>query len=189
MRKFYLPAIFSLVIVCANATIRTVSNTPSTLAQFNTIQAAVDASSSGDTVYVHGSPNQYASFAITNKQLVIIGPGWSPDKNLPFDAEIIGCTITGTSCSNTEIQGLVFVGTIAISTNHPDNLRFIRNRFYRLSLQITEGGVSYTGYLFEGNWFDNSQVSAATNSTYQNFLFQNNYFHEFGCCVNGNISG
>ena len=172
------------------ATIRTVSNSPSTLAQFNTIQAAIDASSSGDTVYVHGSPVDYAAFTITDKRLVIIGPGWSPNKNLPFTANVPGCTITGAASSNTELQGFVFTSTLNLYFGgHPDNMRFIRNRFYHLSVYIQEGSTTYIGYLFEGNWFDNSQVVGSTNSTYQNFLFQNNYFFETGCCVGGNING
>ncbi len=130
MKKFF--SIFAIVVLAAfngNAIIRTVSNVPSTLAQFNTIQAAVDASSSGDTVYVHGSPNNYAAFTITNKQLVIIGPGWSPDKNLPLTAIVLGITITGAASGNTEIQGLVISGSVVVNSNHPDNLRFIRNQF------------------------------------------------------------
>ena len=186
--KQFISLLALLVTVCTNATIRTVSNSPSTLAQFNTIQAAINASSSGDTVYVHGSPNQYSAFTLTNKQLVIIGPGWSPNKNLPFTAEINGCTITGTSCSNTELQGLVFVAGVTINSNHPDSLRFIRNRFYHLPFSLNEGSVTYNGYLFEGNWIDNSQITASTAGTYQNFLFQNNYFYENGCCVDGNVN-
>ena len=190
MRKFYFSAIFLLVVVYTNATIRTVSNTPSTLAQFNTIQAAINASSNGDTVYVHGSPNSYAAFTITNKQLVIIGPGWSPDKNLPFTAIVNGCTITGASSANTEIQGIVFNGHVYLNSSHPDNLRFIRNQFGgSVYVFMTEGSVTYSGYLFEGNVFDNSQAQGISNSTYQNFLFQNNYFHDYGCCVGGNVSG
>jgi hypothetical protein len=173
----------------AQATIRTVSNSPSTLAQFSTIQAAIDASSAGDTVYVHGSPNTYAAFSIVNKQVVIIGPGWSPNKNLPFNAYVNGCTIQGSSCSNTEIQGMSFVSTITISTNHPDGLKFIRNYFGNLSMGINEGSVTYIGYLYEGNVFDNCELDATTNSTYQNFLFQNNYMNENGCCRNANING
>src|ERR1043165_9792126 len=106
--KQFITFLFLSATFFAQATIRTVSNTPSTLAQFNTIQAAVNASNSGDTIYVNGSPNQYATFTLTNKQLVIIGPGWSPNKNLPFVAIVTGCTITGASSSNTEIQGLYF---------------------------------------------------------------------------------
>lgn len=173
----------------ANATIRTVSNLPAALAQFNTIQAAIDASSSGDTVHVHGSPNAYAAFSITNKQMVIIGPGWAPNKNLPFTAIVPGCTITGATSSNTEIQGLVFTTTINIDVAHPDNLRFIRNHFQSSQISINQNATTYAGYLFEGNLFNNNTVVAATGSTYQNFIFQNNYFFESGCCVNGNING
>lgn len=189
MRKFYFAAILFLVVISVHATIRTVSNTPSTLAQYNTIQAAVDASNTGDTIYVHGSPNAYAAFTITNKQLVIIGPGWSPNKNLPFQAIVPGFTMTGASSANTEIQGLYFNGSILIQSNHPDNIKFIRNLFVNLYVYINDGSVTYSGYLFEGNVFDNAQVQGASNSTYQNFLFQNNYFHEYGCCVTGNIYG
>jgi len=62
MKHFCLSIALLLFVIGANATIRTVSNSPSTLAQFNTIQAAIDASVSADTVYVHGSPNTYAAF-------------------------------------------------------------------------------------------------------------------------------
>jgi hypothetical protein len=190
MRKYLsLTAILLLAVLYSNAIIRTVSNSPSTLAQFNTIQAAINASSSGDTVYVHGSPNAYVAFTLTNKQLVIIGPGWSPNKNLPFSAVVPGCTITGASCANTEIQGLVFTSTLSISTNHPDNLRFIRNQFFNLGIQIAEGSVTYSGYLFEGNMFDNAQAQGTSGSTYQNFLFQNNYFYENGTVLDGNVAG
>src|SRR5258705_12611413 len=181
MKKTITITTFLLLAIFLQATIRTVSNTPSTLAQFNTIQAAINASISGDTVYVHGSANAYAAFTITNKQLVIIGPGWSPNKNLPFTAQVPGCTIDGASCSNTELQGLVFTSTVSMNANHPDNLRFIRNDFIGLQLQLLQGSISYIGYLFEGNIFEGgSFVNASTNSNYQNFLFQINYFHSTG---------
>ncbi len=191
MKKYSL--LFVILLFAAfnsKAIIRTVSNTPSTLAQFNTIQAAVDASNPGDTVYVHGSPNAYAAFTITNKQLVIIGPGWSPNKNLPFTASVSGCTITGAASGNTEIQGLVLTTTVNMNSAHPNNLRFIRNYFTTfVNVVVQEGNGTYSGYLFEGNVFDNSAVVATGSSTYQNFLFQNNYFFESGCCIGGNIQG
>jgi hypothetical protein len=175
--------LFSLFLLVAAvnvfATIRTVSNNPSTIAQFNTIQAAISAAAAGDTIYVHGSPNVYAAFTLTNKQLVIIGPGWSPNKNLPLIAQVNGFTITGATSSNTEIQGLEITNAIVIQTNHPDNLRFIRNRFKIIDFSLGEPSVVYTGYLFEGNVFGGSVVRGNGASTYQNFLFQNNYFFNF----------
>ncbi len=189
MKQLILSLAFTITGLHLFATIRTVSNLPATLAQFNTIQAAVNAAASGDTIYIHGSPNAYSSFTITDKQLVIIGPGWSPNKNLPFTANVPGFTFNGTLCSNTEIQGLVITSTVAINSNHPNNLRFIRNYITQsISVQLLEAGT-YIGYLFEGNVFDNAFVHASTGATYQNFLFQNNYFFESGCCVGGNFNG
>ncbi|MFZ1528934.1 MAG: hypothetical protein WAT19_09290 [Ferruginibacter sp.] len=188
MKKIsFLP--YTLLALTAQATVHTVSNNPATLAQFNTIQAAVTSAASGDTIYVHGSPNTYAAFTQTNKQLCIIGPGWTPDKNLPFTAVISGFAVTGIACANSEYQGLVIDGnTVAINNTKPDNLRFIRNRFAGGSLSINQANTTYTGYLFEGNFFDNSSVDASSSSTYQNFIFQNNIFFENGTVRDGNFS-
>jgi hypothetical protein len=185
--------LFSLVLLVITAstfaTVHTVSNSPATLAQFNNIQAAVTAAANGDTIYVHGSPNQYAAFTQTNKQLTIIGPGWFPDKNLPFTAQIQGCTITGSTCANSEYQGLTFISGLQISAAHPDNLRFIRNHFVGIDINMNQSSTTYTGYLFEGNLFDNATANASTSSTYQNILFQNNYFYENGAVRDANFQG
>jgi hypothetical protein len=188
MKQFF-SIILTLFALASQATVLTVSNSPTTLAQFNNIQTAVNAAANGDTIYIHGSPNAYFAFTQTNKQLTFIGGGWSPDKNLPFTAQIPGCTITGAGCANSEFQGLVFTSTITINSSKPDNLRFIRNHFVGNSISINQGSITYTGYLFEGNIFDNSAVDAASSSTYQNFLFQNNSFNENGTIRDGNLSG
>jgi hypothetical protein len=188
MKQFF-SLMLTLLALTTQATVFTVSNAPSTLAQFNNIQNAVNAAANGDTIYIHGSPNAYFAFTQTNKRLTFIGPGWSPDKNLPFAAQVPGCTITGAGCANSEYQGITFTSTIGISSNKADSLRFIRNNFSQLSISINQGGVTYSSYLFEGNLFNNSSADATTSSTYQNFLFQNNYFVESGCCRDGNIGG
>lgn len=177
-----------------SATIRTVSNFPANVAQFNDIQAAINASSSGDTVYVHGSPNSYNGFTITDKSLVIIGPGYSPNKQLPFTAVVPTSTIVGTLSSGTEIQGLDFSGILNMATGGGiNNIRILRNHFrcgQGVSFQCCTPGT-YTGYIFEGNWFDNAQIRTdnppATNLV--NFIIQNNIFIESGACVGGNFSG
>lgn len=182
---------FFCLVVASNAfaTVRTVSNTPSTLAQFNTIQAAVNASTAGDTIYIHGSPNAYGAFNQSNIRLTFIGPGFSPDKSLAFNAVVLNCNISGASSANSEYQGIFFAGSVSINNPHPDNLKFIRNHFFNSSVAVNQGATTYTGYLFEGNLFDNSGVDANTNTTYQNFLFQNNYFFENGTVRDGNLGG
>src|SRR5262245_32854106 len=112
------------------ATIRTVSNVPGTVAQYTNIQAASDAAVSGDTIYIQGSAVMYDGFTISNKRLIIIGPGMIPMQNfMPDPATVLDITINGSGSSRTEIQGLVVNGTITVTSfSHPDSLRFIRNR-------------------------------------------------------------
>ena len=178
---------FLLTSLCVNAfaTVRTVSNNPGTVAQFTTIQAAVNASVNGDTIYVHGSTNPYAGFTINDKRLVVIGPGRAPLQNfMPYPAVVNDLTISGSGSSNTEIQGIHFSSTVNISSfNHPDNLRFIRN-FFGSSITIGTGTNTYTGFLFEGNWFDNTGFNTAQSCFFQNFVARNNVFY----CANSNLS-
>lgn len=187
MRRFYSTAIFLMLVITSFATVRTVSNNPATLAQYNTIQAAIDASASGDTVYVHGSPTDYAGFTILDKRLVVIGPGWSPDKSFPFTARVGNTFIGGSTgdpltnpTNNSEIHGLTFTSNVqsyvSFGNDHPNGLKFIRNEFQGTIL-IQEGGT-YKNYLFEGNYFNTGRVQAGGASNYENFLFQNNIFYD-----------
>ncbi len=187
MKQFFI-ILLSLSTFTVKATILTVSNNPTTIAQFNTIQAAINAANSGDTIYVHGSPFTYAGFTITDKRLAIIGPGWAPDKNLPYTANVDGCTITGAASTGSEIQGLNIPNNgIQIGTNHPDSLRFIRNRF-STSMTLNQSSTTYKGYVFEGNQFIVfGSVNGTSASIYDGFVFRNNYFfNNFG---SGQLSG
>lgn len=180
--KAFILLLTSLLIFNAQATVRTVSNTPATLAQFNTIQAAIDASADGDTVYVYGSPNVYAGFTILDKRITVIGPGWAPDKNLPLLAVVDGAVIrnspAGGSPDGSEFHGLVFVNTVFLSRNAVagdfgvNNLRIIRCQF-NSGLQWDLGS---SGFLLEGCIFY-SVLNFSGTATYQNFLFQNNIFY------------
>jgi hypothetical protein len=194
MKKPSLFFITFVLTISAFATVRTVSNIPSTLAQFNTIQDAIDASSSGDSVYVYGSPNTYTAFTIQDKKITVIGPGWAPDKNIPLQVLINGVTIrnssAGGSPDGSELQGLIFVSTATLANaavggdTGPNNLRIIRCQF-NSSVQVD---LASSGYLFEGCIFYNS-TNFNGSLTYQNFLFQNNMFFFTACCLSQMING
>ena len=173
------------------ATVRTVSNNPATLAQYNTIQAAINASVSGDTIYVHGSPTHYAGFTVTDKRLTIIGPGFAPAQNfMPFKAVIeSAAVITGVNSKKTEIQGLDFSSSFGIGVQGnlsvPDSLRILRNQFEgAFYFNVSTG---YNGFLIQDNWFDEAFVSAPAQSSFANFVFQNNIFYAIS--GNGSIMG
>jgi hypothetical protein len=168
------------------ATVRTVNNAPGTLAQYNTIQAAVDAAVSGDTIYIHGSNTPYANFSVTNKRLIYIGPGWAPLRNIdPFTAKISSITLSGSGCDNSEIQGLVITGVVTCGFNHPNNIRFYRNQFLSAQVIINYGTDNFSGFVFQGNWFDKAQIIGNQNSSYSNCIFQNNiFFHDVSYTAN-----
>ncbi|MBN8653724.1 MAG: hypothetical protein J0L67_20005 [Cytophagales bacterium] len=181
MKKLLILFSFMVFSLTLCATVRTVSNNPSTLGQFNTIQAAIDASTDSDTVYVYGSPNTYAAFIILDKKITVIGPGWSPDKNLPLLALVAGAQIrnspAGGSPDGSELHGLVFTTTVNPSLSAVggdlgvNNIRFVRCQF--------SGSINWdlaaSGHLIEGSIFYSS-LNFNASLTYQNFLFQNNLF-------------
>ena len=165
----------------AYATVRTVSSNPATIGQFSVIQPAIDASADGDTVYVYGSPNIYAGFTILDKKIAVIGPGWSPDKNLAHLASVAGATIrnspAGGSPDGSELHGLVFTAAVYVSKNTVtgdvgvNNVRIIRCQFD----SYLWWDLASTGFLIEG-CIIYYPLYFAGGLTYQNFLIQNNLF-------------
>lgn len=194
MKKLFLLTMTFCVALVANATVRTVSNTPSTLGQFSSIQSAIDASNSGDTVYVYGSPNTYAGFTIMDKVITVIGPGWAPDKNLPLQAIVDGATIRnspgGGSPDGSELHGLYFVNTVNVSKNAVsgdigcNNVRIVRCQFN----SSVQWDLTSSGFLIEGCIFIHS-LNFNSAPTYQNFLFQNNLFFHQVCCIGSMVNG
>lgn len=194
MKKLLILFLFMALSLTVCATVRTVSNNPDNLAQFSAIQPAIDASNDGDTVYVYGGPNVYAGFTIQDKRITVIGPGWSPDKNLPHTATVSGVTIrdspAGGSPNGSELQGLIFTQTVTISRNQvggdlpTNNLRIIRCQFN----SPLSADIGASGLLVEGCIFYNA-INFNGAATFQNILFQNNMFFFQTCCFNTLING
>jgi hypothetical protein len=165
------------------ARIRTVSNTDSA-AQYITIQAACDASLSGDSIFVSGSAVAYARFTIDNKRLFVFGPGWSPDKSNALTCRISGCVVEGRGASGSELHGLTFTSSVQINSTSLgiNNLTFIRNKFESVVIYLY---YSLSNFLFEGNWFENSYVNAASGNLSSVIFVNNIFFH----ATNYNIYG
>ncbi len=178
MKQFFL-IVLSGLSVNLFATVRTVSNNPGTVAQFTKIQDAVNASVSGDTIYIHGSSIQYDNFTVTDRRLTYIGPGWSPLGTFnPLTATVSSFSLNGTGCDNSEIQGMVLTGQVTFGTNHPNGIRFIRNKFQGAQVVINYGTSNFSGFVFQDNWFVKGQIIGNTNNSYTNCLIQNNIFYQ-----------
>ena len=74
--------LFGVVALSTNATVRTVSNDPKAPAQYTSIDAAIQASSAGDTIMVYGSATIHNSVTV-DREIVLIGAGY----NNPYGPE------------------------------------------------------------------------------------------------------
>jgi hypothetical protein len=133
---FFISIIFSTCF----ATIRTVSNDTQKPAQFTTIQAAINASSLGDTVYVSGSSFDYSGAVSINKRIVLLGAGYNSANQLNLSSIIAG-SISLTKDATNDASGTVIsgfrVGFINTTVNQPvNNILLFRN-------QITSGITIY----------------------------------------------
>lgn len=190
MKKIIL-ALFLSCSLLANATVRTVNNNPGGLAQFSDLQSAINASANNDTIYLHGSVNNYGSGEVADKKLTIIGPGISPDKTTSLTAMvnfIAFYNLNTLNCNGSAIVGLHINSEVRISwtgsgnSGYPvDGVKIIRNKFSNASLVLFTGngyGSIHMYDLFvEGNYFENSGVAAASpGHFFTNITFINNVF-------------
>ena len=112
-----------------------VNNNPGFNVAYTTLQAAVDASTGGDTIYMEGSTTDYAGATI-NKQLTLVGPGYFLNENpktqankleAEFDSDITfatgseGSTLMGCR-SKTSL--IINTGDITVIRNYLWSVRF-----------------------------------------------------------------
>ena len=185
--KFLLLFVVSFFCVSSFATIRTVSNNPSTIAQFSNIQTAIDASADGDTVYVHGSPIVYADFNIIDKKIAVIGPGRAPDTELQYSATCNFITLDNTnnpgSANGSEVNGLQINFSIVIYA--VDNIRIIRCSLggeFGITANRTISSLLLESCIIKGMTFNSL-------ATYTNMLVQNCIIYNYIPVSLINISG
>ncbi|HYX08711.1 MAG TPA: hypothetical protein VE912_18410 [Bacteroidales bacterium] len=117
MKKTLLTSLMVLFTVfIANAEIITVNNSPIPGGMYTNLQDALDAAQTGDTIYVHPSPDSYGSVKI-NKRLVIMGGGYSPDStqfqwpsttgSITLDSVALTNPISGTSITGLNVSGTI----------------------------------------------------------------------------------
>jgi len=147
----------------AFATSRTVSNDPNNPAQYSSLQAAINAASVGDTIYVEATyvtiqngqvqngASNYGSINI-NKRLVLIGSGYNPNQDIAYVSTIgnisldtvtaSGSTLTGASGS--VISGFIIWGSIGTTNNYTNTAR-------ASNITIQRCWITSTVYMYNTN--------------------------------------
>ncbi|MCK9612164.1 MAG: hypothetical protein PHR81_02785 [Bacteroidales bacterium] len=95
-KQFYI--MFAVIMITAFTTqaARIRVNNQGLGAPHTTINAAINAAASGDTIYVEGSPVNYSGFSCS-KRVVIIGPGYFLGNNPQTQANQFNATVGGSS--------------------------------------------------------------------------------------------
>jgi len=88
-----------------------VNNNPGADPDYTTLQAANDAASNGDTVYVEGSTTRYTDADIS-KRLIIIGPGYFLAENDSTQANSLEASINGYIRLQAGSAGSVIAGMV-----------------------------------------------------------------------------
>lgn len=145
----------------------TVDNRPGTTAQFSSIQAAHDAATAGDFIYIHPSPNTYGGLSI-RKEIHLRGIGHGPELANGEHAMLNNISLSrnateATNASGSSISGLE-IQTIGDGNEFPFTNILIQNN-------IISGYFSFYqayNYIIQGNVF---------NSTYGNVINFNGTAH------------
>jgi len=162
-------------------TVRFVDNNPgaptASGVNYTTIQAAIDASSPGDIIYIQPSTINYDAPTV-NKKLNIYGLGHNPELNAGARAYVPAFYFAGAAAA-TKISGL-FIGTINLGYNFVNNGVVIENN--RIDGSITGNGqtgrsdqiVVVGNYFYNAGGGDSIDPIASLDWTIANNLFYKN---------------
>ncbi|MBL0049306.1 MAG: right-handed parallel beta-helix repeat-containing protein [Bacteroidetes bacterium] len=170
----------------AQATVLTLSDAANSPGQYTDLNNAIAAASSGDTLYMHGSPIDYTTVAVTlNKPLTIIGAGGLPNKNFSFptklSALILGTSgIGGTTASGTKIIGCEITALTLNAGNYStipgiSDVTITRCKITNIYFNqgATTSALAHNNILFYNNVIYNITGSGG-NGKIRNCVFKNN---------------
>ena len=177
--------------------LKRVNNNPGADPDYATLQAANDAASDGDTIYVEGSPTDYDGADIS-KKLVIIGPGYFLTDNDSTQAFGIAATFNGEMNFNAGSAGSIITGCIlknSINLFVNDisiircNVQYIYNRSdvnnililqnYLNSISMTSYGYKITNSVISNNIVGGTMSFTSTSGNLQivNNVCTYNYYN------------
>lgn len=157
------------------ATILTVCPNTSYPAQYTSVQAANDAASAGDTIYIY--PAKYLVATNISKRLVLIGPGLDPHRPTKVLANMIQpFHLVGAECSGTVIMGIAFNHEVLSGdyTTLVNNISFIECRFNKTAQLWGNNILVENCILYRCAQCDAVTLAFFTDNAYGNII-QNSY--------------
>ena len=145
---------------------------------YNSVQAAVDAASAGDIIYIEPSPNGYGDIQMT-KKLTIYGIGHNPELNAGKRATVSNILFRYGNASGSKISGLNIVGIYLDNTTYTNNdVIIFNNQIVRIF------GISQTGHadsiIIMGNFFYNNSGPAIGVGQGQDWVISYNLVQQNG---------
>lgn len=175
--------ILGLITTTTRAKIWWVDSNPANRQNFTTVQAAHNAASPGDTIYVAGSTVSYGNLTMS-KKLYIFGPGYFLTENpktqaRPLSAKVINVSVDHES-NGSLITGMVVEGKIHFNTGE---IIFKRNKVVLSANDLIEIGdqVPVTNIILKQNYILNTRTGYSGLSCIrvfdncQNILVTNNF--------------
>ena len=155
-------------------TIHIVNNTPGAVADFTSVQAAIDAASTGDIIYIQQSPTSYGNITV-NKGLTLVGRSHH-ETNSAYRTTLGNITIAA-GASNTTISGINF-GLLESSGGGTINDLIIKENYFQGYL-IGTASLNFNNVLMRGNFITDSSLKIIGLNA-SNIIIKNNVFLETG---------
>lgn len=158
-----------LFTIAAKATVITVSNDPNNPAQYSDLQAAIDAATAGDTLYVHGSQTSYGNIFIT-KQLTLLGAGYNPDNQHKLNSQL----------DNIDIE--IGMDGFGNPVSNPSGTKIIGFQLFNIEFNSSLEEITIKGNRIKKNNYGIIINQPLTNSIISNNLFlpEGAYYGIFG---------
>jgi len=174
MKTTHLPLLILLAITLSvHATVRTVNNGPLSGAQYTSAQEAIDASSDGDTIYLHGSDKSYGDITL-KKRIVLLGAGHSLQETQYNMRSELGTIKLNRETSLALPTGSIFKGL------YIDQISATNHAYEGVGLSINNITVSRcritSSFYVTGNYWiiSNNHISNIQIYNYNNAILTNN---------------
>lgn len=170
-------AIICIVCMTLQAqTVYVVDNNQGSGTQYTSAQAAIDAASAGDYIYLQPSPNSYGNINMT-KPLNIYGIGHIPELNAGQFASVSNIYFRNGNASGSKISGL-YINNIYLdlTTDNNHDVVITNNRINYIAGNSTTSRAN--NVIISGNYFRNPNFNAIDTYNSQNWIISNNLIEQ-----------